>query len=159
MTWVAGLTLAVVSLAVVRSLWSGLGPAWRWPGALSRAIIRGIRAALRRVRRRWSVRSVADMPDPFTILQMQHRLSLIASELRELEAEQADLIYYARAHRIHTRRSAYDQLLVEACKLAGVPTPRPKPGSGTEGNELSVYRSEDERFSAEIELAARGWHW
>ena len=69
--------------------------------------------------------------------------------------------------RIHTRRSAYDQLLAEACELAGVPSVLyrhgPDASSGTHdqdgGPEGRLCRNADERFSAEMELAARGWHW
>jgi hypothetical protein len=149
MTWVARLTLAVITLALIRSLWSGLGPPWRWPILLVRAVGRGYRRAVGRRRRR---SASADNPDPFTVLEVQHRLGLIATELRVLEAQDADRTYYARAHRIHTRRSAYDQLLAEACVLAGVPAQRPGP-------EGWVCRTADERFSVEMELAARGWHW
>ena len=129
MTWVVRLALTVISLALIRSLFSGLGPPSRW-------------------RRRSSLPS----PDPFTALQIQHRLGLIATELRVLEAKDADLTYYARAHRINTRRSAYDQLLAEACELAGVPAQHPGP-------EGRTCRTADERFCVELELAARGWHW
>lgn len=83
---------------------------------------------------------------------MQLRLGALATELRSLEAVNADRIFYARAHRIHTRLQAYDQLLAEACKLANVPI------EGID-RESGSYPSEDERFRAEIELAARGWHW
>jgi len=95
-------------------------------------------------------------PDPFVTLHLQRRLALIAGELRTLESEDADLVYYARAHRIQTRRSAYDQLLTEACRLAGVPIQHPGHRLDPEGG---LSRTEDERFAAEIELATRGWHW
>jgi hypothetical protein len=150
MTWVTWFALLVVSLALVRSLWAALGPVWRWPRRLVLAIVEA--------RRRKRFVATAG-PDPFVILEVQQRLSVIATELRVLESAGADLTYWARAHRIHTRRSAYDQLLVEACQLAGVPDPRPVPDRVTFGNELRIYRNEDERFRAEIELAARGWHW
>jgi hypothetical protein len=130
MSWVTWLALAVIGAALIRPLCHGLGPPWRW---------------LRR-----SPKPTG--PDPFTVLHVQHRLSLIATELRVLEANDADRTYYARAHRIHTRRSAYDQLLAEACELAGVPARHPGPDG-------RICRNADERFSAEIELAARGWHW
>ena len=146
MTWLIWLVLTVISLALIRSLWSGLGPPWHWPKLLTRAIHGRVRRALSRAH------SLPADPDPFTVLQVQHRLGLIATELRVLEAKDADLTYYARAHRIHTRRSAYDQLLAEACELAGVPARHPGP-------EGRICRNADERFSAEIELAARGWHW
>jgi hypothetical protein len=150
MTWVARIALTAMALALIRSLWSGLGPPWLWPTKSGRAAARAVRRIVARTRKRIS--SVPDEPDPFTALQLQHRLGLIATELRVLEAEDADRRYYARAHRIHTRRSAYDQLLAEACELAGVPAQHPGP-------EGRICRNADERFSAEIELAARGWHW
>jgi hypothetical protein len=150
MTWAAWLAVTVISCALMRSLWSGLGPPWRWPGLLIRSIGRGLRRTATRTRSMFS--SAAPEPDPFTVLQVQHRLGLIATELRVLEAADADLTYYARAHRIHTRRSAYDQLLAEACELAGVPAQHPGP-------EGRLCRNADERFSVEMELAARGWHW
>ncbi|HST86449.1 MAG TPA: hypothetical protein VLL08_32220 [Kineosporiaceae bacterium] len=143
----ARLTLTVIGLALIRSLWSGLGPLWRWPMLLVRTL--GARVGRANRKRR---SSSSDQPDPFTVLEVQHRLGLIATELRVLEAKDADLTYYARAHRIHTRRSAYDQLLAEACELAGVPAQHPGP-------EGRICRTADERFCVEMELAARGWHW
>jgi hypothetical protein len=148
MTWVTWLALAVVSLVLVGALRSTSGPVRQWPRRLVRAVIEARR------------RPAPDTgPDPFVILEVQQRLSVIATELRVLESADADLTYWARAHRIHTRRSAYDQLLVEACRLAGVPDQRAVPDRVPLGNEMRMYRSENERFSAEIELAARGWHW
>ena len=150
MTWVARIALTAISFALIRSLWSGLGPPWHWPVKLGRLIGRAGRRVAIHTRQRLA--RTPPEPDPFTALQVQHRLGLIATELRVLEAEGADLTYYARAHRIHTRRSAYDQLLAEACELAGVPAQHPGP-------EGRICRNADERFSAEMELAARGWHW
>jgi hypothetical protein len=150
MTWAARIALIAIGFALIRSLWSGLGPPWRWPIGLARAIGRATHRAAARLSRRFAP-APAD-PDPFIVLHVQHRLGLIATELRVLEAEDADRTYYARAHRIHTRRSAYDQLLAEACELAGVPAQHPGP-------QGRICRNADERFSAEMELAARGWHW
>ena len=165
MTWVAWIALTVLSCALIRSLWLALGPPWGWPMKLLRAIERLVHRVVVRVRHRLSPPPAE--PDPFAALQVQHRLGLIATELRVLEAADADLTYYARAHRIHTRRSAYDQLLAEACELAGVPSVLyrhgPDASSGTHdqdgGPEGRLCRNADERFSAEMELAARGWHW
>lgn len=154
MTWVAWTALTGISAALIRSLWSGLGPPWRWPGLLVRALARVVHQVLHRAVTRirsWCCAAPSE-PDPFTALQVQHRLGLIATELRVLEAADADLAYFARAHRIQTRRSAYDQLLAEACELAGVPAQHPGP-------EGRICRNADERFSVEMELAARGWHW
>ena len=150
MTWVAWIAVTGISAVLIRSLWFDLGPPWRWPVLFGRAIGRAFRRTVTRTRARFS--SAPTDPDPFTALQVQHRLGLIATELRVLEAADADLTYYARAHRIHTRRSAYDQLLAEACELAGVPAQHPGP-------EGRICRNADERFCAEMELAARGWHW
>jgi|tagenome__1003787_1003787.scaffolds.fasta_scaffold19896266_1 hypothetical protein len=150
MTWAAWLAAIVISSALIRSLWSGLGPPWRWPVLFVRALARGARRAVARVRTRIS--PPPEEPNPFVVLEVQHRLGVIATELQVLEAADADLTYYARAHRIHTRRSAYDQLLAEACALAGIPAQHPGP-------EGRLCRNADERFFVEMELAARGWHW
>lgn len=148
MTWVVWSALAAMGGAVLRAVWAGLGPPWHWPGLLARPLATAWHG--RRERRRPVVG--AGVPDPFEVLRMQHRLTLIAEELRVLTDADADLVYYARAHRIHTRRSAYDQLLAEACRMAGVQTEHA-------AREDGICRSEDERFLAETELAARGWHW
>ncbi|WP_426593952.1 hypothetical protein ACPPVS_00435 [Cellulomonas sp. McL0617] len=82
--------------------------------------------------------------DPFTTLHVQSRLGKVADHMRELEA---DPHTYARAERLIASGLAYDQLLAEACKLAGVEVePHPK-GDGAE------------RFREETELASRGWAW
>ena len=141
MTWAIGVALIAAFGAVMRSLWSALGVPWRWP-----------LLAVRSARKAWKRRSLRREPDPFEILHVQHRLSALANELRVLESVDADRTYYARAHRIHSRRNAYDQLLAEACKLAGVPTQRIGPDGGH-------CRSEDQRLQEEMELAARGWSW
>jgi hypothetical protein len=43
--------------------------------------------------------------------------------------------------------AAYDDLLDEACRLAGVPGP------------AELERSEEKRWLEEQELASRGWTW
>jgi hypothetical protein len=157
MTWVTRIALTVIGCALIRALWTGLGPPWRWPIMLLRAIGRALHRSVAKLSRavgliKRRISAPEPEPDPFTVLEVQHRLGLIATELRVLEAADADRRYYARAHRIHTRRSAYDQLLAEACALAGVPAQHPGPDG-------RICRNADERFSAEMELAARGWHW
>ena len=75
---------------------------------------------------------------------MQSRLTKVADHMRELED---DPHTFARAERLIASQLAYDQLLAEACKLAGVEVePHPK-GDGAE------------RFREEVELASRGWAW
>jgi hypothetical protein len=82
--------------------------------------------------------------DPFLALRVQERLGVVADHVRSLEL---DLHTFARAERIIASQLAYDQLLAEACHLAGV--------------EVQVVAKGDpaERFREEVELASRGWAW
>lgn len=83
-------------------------------------------------------------PDPFAVLRVQTRLGALADEVRTL---QDDVQVYAKAHRLRATRAAYDDLLEEACRLAGVPV------------DPATPRGEGERMREEVELAARGWSW
>lgn len=65
------------------------------------------------------------------------RLGVLSGQLRDLEADDRA---FARARRIKATEAAYDDLLAEACVLAGV-DPAP------------------DRFSRELELASSGWSW
>ena len=110
MVWVLVVVLGVGWFAAIVSAWSGIG----WPkhaGSTDHVDQLG----------RVSRAPVAE-PDPFDVLEMQNRLTAVVAELRVLQSEEADRTYYARAHRIRTRRSAYDQLLAEACRMAGIET-------------------------------------
>jgi len=82
--------------------------------------------------------------DPFMTLRVQERLGIVADHVRSLEL---DPHTFARAERIIASQLAYDQLLAEACHLAGV--------------EVQVVAKGDpsERFREEVELASRGWAW
>ncbi len=83
-------------------------------------------------------------PDPFDALHVQMRLGIVAQHLQRLEA---DPHAWARAERIVASQLAYDALLADACRLAGVEVlPRAK------GDPW-------ERMREEVELAARGWTW
>ncbi|GCE76139.1 hypothetical protein [Cellulomonas biazotea] len=83
-------------------------------------------------------------PDPFDALRVQERLGAVADHVRSLELDPRT---FARAERIIASQLAYDQLLAEACQLAGIEVqPRPK------GDPA-------ERFREEVELASRGWTW
>ncbi|WP_169164222.1 hypothetical protein [Cellulomonas taurus] len=98
---------------------------------------------VRRHRRRTD-RARARFPDPFDALLVQTRLSIVADHLRRLED---DPRAWARAERIIAGQLAYDALLAEACRLAGVEVlPRAK------GDPW-------ERLREEVELTARGWTW
>jgi hypothetical protein len=75
---------------------------------------------------------------------VQVRRGGVADHLRRLEE---DTHAWARAERIIASQLAYDALLAEACRLAGVEVlPRAK------GDPW-------ERMREEVELASRGWTW
>ena len=82
--------------------------------------------------------------DPFATLRVQERLGAVAHHVLQLEE---DTRGFARAERIIASQLAYDQLLAEACQLAGV--------------EVEQHAKGDpaERFREEVELASRGWTW
>jgi hypothetical protein len=74
----------------------------------------------------------------------QTRLGAVANHVQSLEVEPHT---YALAERLIASQLAYDQLLAEACGLAGVEVlPRAK-------------GDPQERFREEVELASRGWSW
>jgi hypothetical protein len=83
-------------------------------------------------------------PDPFEALRLQNRLGALAGEIRDIEGNPH---VFAKMHRLVALRAAYDDLLDEACRLAGVPP--------TQGEA----RGDDLRWHEEQELAARGWSW
>ena len=78
------------------------------------------------------------------------RLAVLAEEVRALERSED---VYARMHHLRATEAAYDAMLLEACRLAGVPT------SVAPGTVPTVALSHQERFREEVELAARGWSW
>lgn len=81
-------------------------------------------------------------PDPFVTLTIQTRLSRLAGEINRLEQEGGR---WARAHHLSAAQAAYDDLLVEACRLLEVPVPDAK--------------RPVRRLLAEAELRSRGWSW
>jgi hypothetical protein len=84
------------------------------------------------------------LPDPFDALRVQDRLGIVARHVQSLEADGRAM---ARAERIIASQLAYDDLLEEACRLAGVDVPPHARGDPAE------------RFREEVELAGRGWAW
>ena len=86
----------------------------------------------------------AAAPDPFDTLWVQDRLGVVARHVQSLEADKRAM---ARAERIIASQLAYDDLLEEACRLAGVEVPPHARGDPAE------------RFREEVELAGRGWAW
>lgn len=83
-------------------------------------------------------------PDPFAALRVQQRLGIVAQHVQRLES---DITIIARAERIVASQLAYDDLLAEACSMAGVEIPPHARGDPAE------------RFREEVELASRGWAW
>jgi hypothetical protein len=96
-----------------------------------------------RVAARGRLRPGAD-PDPFDTLRLQTRLGVLAGEIRRIQATPR---VYAKAHRLMALEAAYDDLLDEACRLAGV------------AGESDLERGEQKRWREEQELATRGWSW
>jgi hypothetical protein len=108
-------------------------PRWRL------AVARHLEHLARRLRREHRY-----VPDPFDALRVQTRLSAVANHVHSLEMEPHT---FALAERLIASQLAYDQLLAEACGLAGVEVlPRAK-------------GDPQERFREEVELTSRGWSW
>jgi hypothetical protein len=117
-------------------------PAYLLPHPPSR-----LRRRLERDWRRATVRLVRPeppAPDPFHTLRLQIRLGVLADKIRQVEAAPR---VYARVHRLTALHAAYDDLLHEACRLAGAP------------GEPEVDGGEGRRWREEQELATRGWSW
>lgn len=122
------------------------------------ALVAGVRRAPRtEPRRRWRSRLAERLeraagrlrhgphqPDPFDVLRLQVRLGVLAEEVRVLEADRQ---VYAKAHRLRATKAAYDDLLEEACHLAGVPLERDR------------SPRDQQRLREEVELVSRGWSW
>ncbi|GAB2699120.1 hypothetical protein [Thalassiella azotivora] len=136
MAWAVTLVAVVLCVAALRGLLPS--PSGR-PGPLARATTRARDAW----RRRWARRHPRP-PDPFAALRLQTRLGILAEHIRMLEADDD---VYAKAHRLVAARAAYDDLLDEACALAGVPLDPDRP------------RGDDRRWEEELALSARGWTW
>jgi hypothetical protein len=133
MAWLVVLVAAVVLWTLLLSVLPHPPPPWR------RRAARLVRRAADRVQRRGPPE-----PDPFEALRVQSRLGVLAGEIHDLEA---DLTVFARVHRLAALQAAYDDLLREACVLAGVPP------------VADDRRGDDMRWHEEQELAARGWSW
>ncbi|MEU2202652.1 hypothetical protein [Isoptericola sp. NPDC019482] len=131
MTWqLACLTasLALVATAAAR--------AWLRSGAHRDAVAR------RAVRR-------GAVTDPLVTLTVQVRLGELARELRAIDD---DPQVYARAHHARAAQGAYDALLREACRLAGLSVVDLPMRAGERAESA-------ERLREELELSSRGWSW
>lgn len=88
--------------------------------------------------------------DPFATLEVQLALSRLDQEIKDLRRNDRD--DFAGAHHLRAAIKAYDYVLDDACRMAGVAPPG---GRGTPPGEVSAVR----RMLAEAELQARGWDW
>jgi len=140
MGWVFLFLLPAMVFAMFAALSPRVGPPPRWRVRLNGMLGAAVRPAREAVERR---RPPAPI-DPFDVLRLQTRLGVLADQVRALEA---DAQVYAKAHRLAATRAAYDDLLGEACRMAGI---QPVP---------EARRSEGERLREEVELASRGWNW
>jgi hypothetical protein len=137
MTWLLVVMMVGPGLlfALVSALFATPDETPRWRVAAARLLER---LALRLRRQHPYV------PDPFAALRVQTRLGAVAHHVLSLEYEPHT---FALAERLIASQLAYDQLLAEACALAGVEVlPRAK-------------GDPQERFREEVELASRGWSW
>jgi len=94
-------------------------------------------------RRRAKERRRRQEDDPLTTLQLQLRLGQMA---REIQALAGGDTRFAAAHHTRAAQAAYDELLREACRRAGV-------GDG------APIVTESDRLLRELELSSRGWSW
>jgi len=133
MAWVVVL-LVFLGLCVLLNLLLPQPPPSRWRRRLRRSVD-GLAARIR-------PRPVPE-PDPFETLRLQTRLGHLAGEIRRVEATRM----YAKAHKLMALEAAYDDLLDEACRMAGV------------SEESDLKRGEAKRWLEEQELASRGWSW
>ncbi len=134
MEWVA-LLLVFLLLCALLNLMLPQPPPARWR--------RRLQPSAERLARRFRRRTVP-LPDPFDTLRLQTRLGDLAGKIQRVEAAPH---VYAKAHRLMALEAAYDDLLDEACRLAGVP------------GQADLERSEEKRRLEEQELASRGWSW
>jgi hypothetical protein len=134
MEWIA-LLLLFFLLCTLLNLVLPQPPPSRWRRRLHRSADR----LTGRLRRR-----VVPEPDPFDTLRLQTRLGHLAGKIRRVESTPR---IYAKAHRLMALEAAYDDLLDEACRMAGVTT------------EADLKRGEEKRWQEEQELTSRGWSW
>jgi hypothetical protein len=120
----------------------GVAGAWAVLGAAA-----AVRAAVRRSHRRRDLRRRTLEGDPLETLVLQMRLGEVARELQALGASRG----FAVAHHTRAAQAAYDALLAEACRRAGLPVSTPL--------HADEQVTASERLREELELASRGWSW
>ncbi|MBK6873000.1 MAG: hypothetical protein IPK24_08420 [Kineosporiaceae bacterium] len=81
--------------------------------------------------------------DPFSALQIQYALTRVETRIDLLLVDESR---FARGHHLQAARTAYANLLEEACRLAEI-------------DDLPEDNSSLRRMMAEAELRSRGWSW
>ncbi len=112
------------------------------------AVVMGIVAAVMTlVHRRRAAQRHREQSGPLATLELQLRLGQIAREIRLLSDGDAgpDGLRYANAHHTRAAQLAYDSLLREACRRAGLPD--------------DPIATDQDRLLRELELSSRGWSW
>ena len=158
--------LPMVVFGVLGALLLPEDPPARAVRSAARRLVRAVGRPFVRAWRRLRPPPPPPPPDPFEVLSLQLRLGLLADQLRVLEN---DPQIFARARRHMAVRAAYDALLIEACRLAGVELEEngaaaeadgPLAGWDAENGSFGLaVVSDRERFREEMELASRGWSW
>ena len=138
MTWALLFLISVAPTVLLGAVWA-LIPSPDEPPRWRTALADRLEALADRVRSRRP-----EPYDPFVTLRVQERLGAVAEHVRRLEEDERA---FARAERIIASQLAYDQLLAEACRLAGVEV---RPAAKGDAKE---------RFREEVELTSRGWTW
>lgn len=107
--------------------------------------------------RRWRAR-----PDPFAALEVQLSLARLEREIERLKGYGGR--DFAQAHHLRAAILAYEQLLTQACRMAGIDPPTADRIQDATGTERNGRRPEDPgsevaRVLAVTALDARGWRW
>lgn len=155
----------VVYLAVIAAFWFLVDLATRdrsSSAAQERRRRRDARAQRKPHLRGRRARRRQPATDPFVALELQLRLSAVASEIQRLERERHAI---AVAHHLRASQYAYDALLAQACRLAGLEDSEPAPPPSDDASPapgfvpVSWTVDEEQRMRQELELGARGWSW
>jgi hypothetical protein len=105
-------------------------------------VVSSVKDILDRVRSAVVSRLAPATPDPFRTLELQARLTRLVGQMDTLSCEQSSR--FALGHHARATSRAYDETLVEACALIGVPVAMENAAS---------------RLLAEGHLIQAGWTW
>lgn len=111
--------------------------------------------------RQWRTRSRG--VDPFAALELQLALARLEREIEELRGRGSR--DFAQAHHLRAALIAYDDLLSQACRMAGLgPQLAERPAADASGTELNGSRPDEPggevpRMLAVAALDAQGWRW